>query len=182
MVCFVSGGSTPISTPDSTPYIPLVPLGVNISDVTEICFSVMAKNDVHVALYPGASYTPVPPQLYEIVLGGWSNSKSVLRKSKQGNNEKSVSHHPLSESEFKPFWVRWTNGVEVGTGSLPGTGGFIDYIDDTYNVKYVAIHTGYGATGEWIFGKLSYSTIELKQLAIDLHVRVYAQFLDLSAR
>lgn len=47
-----------------------------------IRFKVKASKDAHIALM--SSNTDHDPPLFEIVLGGWANSKSVIRDRKQG--------------------------------------------------------------------------------------------------
>ncbi|CAC5412470.1 unnamed protein product [Mytilus coruscus] len=75
-----------IETPNLYKYILLSNNGIAIGNpVTDsIKFKVKAKNDAHVALM--SSNTDQDP-LYVILLGGWANSKSVIRDRKQGTVE-----------------------------------------------------------------------------------------------
>ena len=79
------------------------------SALTSKIFTVKAASDAHIALNDGS--TP----FFEIVLAGWSNSRSTIRTSKQGTNL--VEHYePLLDSNaFRQFWVSWINGaLKVG--------------------------------------------------------------------
>ena len=49
---------------------------LDLSQADGVVFKVRACNDAHVAL---SSSTNLDRDMYEIVIGGWSNSKSVIR-------------------------------------------------------------------------------------------------------
>ena len=92
------------------------------------------------------------------LLGGWSNTRSVIRTVKQQDPPvASVQNTPVDCNEFKPFWIRWTDGVyEVGYGLMVGTDPFMLYNSQSPPmVNAVAISTGFGATGTWLFRKCS---------------------------
>lgn len=64
-----------VDTPDSgeqTMYQQIL----DVSKVNQVTFKVKACNDAHVAL---STTTTTDSQTYEIVLGGWNNTKSVVR-------------------------------------------------------------------------------------------------------
>ena len=70
----------------------------------------------------------------------------------------SVQNTPVDCDEFKPFWIRWTDdGIyEVGYGLIVGTDQFLSYDSQSPPmVNAVAISTGWGATGTWLFRKCS---------------------------
>lgn len=51
-------------------------------------------------------------QKIEIFIGGWENSKSVIRKNKtQPEKAETPTNGILSAGEFRGFWIRWTDGV-----------------------------------------------------------------------
>lgn len=72
-------------------------------------FKVRAPNDAHLAL-TGGPHDGEP--IIEIFLGGWGNSKSVIRRNKT-KPEKAENSTPniLSAGEFRGFWVRVQDGV-----------------------------------------------------------------------
>lgn len=73
-----------------------------------------AAHDAHLALTTGPAEGE--PML-EVFIGGWSNTKSVIRKNKQ-QPEKAETATPdiLSAGEFRGFWIRWADNVsgEIG--------------------------------------------------------------------
>ena len=50
--------------------------GLDLSKADGVVFKVKACNDAHVAL---STSTNLDSNMYEIVIGGWSNSKSAMR-------------------------------------------------------------------------------------------------------
>lgn len=114
---------------------------------TYVKFEVKACNDAHVLLMQGTSTTQ---SIYELVIGGWGNSQSVIRNQQQGTHLATTRHEPLNCYEFHPFWVSWDAGViRVGSGLTVGEDEFISYTGPAFQVNHVAVSTGWGATGEW---------------------------------
>ncbi|XP_061710919.1 uncharacterized protein LOC133520494 [Cydia pomonella] len=111
-------------------------------------FKVRARNDVTIEL------TSQPRQtdpMYEIVIGGWTNSKSVIRKYVCHIVEKDTRQTPeiLNNEEFREFWLRWDHGnILVGRGSEAQP--FLSWQDpDPVRVAYVGVRTTWGSTGNW---------------------------------
>lgn len=75
-------------------------------------FKVRAPNDAHLALVAEkADQAPI----IEVFIGGWKNTKSVIRKNK---TQPEVAEMPtpdiLSAGEFRSFWIRWADNVSEG--------------------------------------------------------------------
>ncbi|XP_046555666.1 A-agglutinin anchorage subunit-like [Haliotis rubra] len=148
---FHADASVTVHTPDQQSYLPLGPLGVTVQERTSIRFNLTASNDAHVALYTPINGT-VPMDIYEIVIGGWSNTKSVVRTRQQGRAKVSETHSALASSTAKPFWMSWSLGViKVGSGTQVGVSTFMQYADSRYNVTAIAVMTAWGSTGDWVF-------------------------------
>ncbi|XP_063360672.1 uncharacterized protein LOC134649773 [Cydia amplana] len=111
-------------------------------------FKVRARNDVTIEL------TSQPRQtdpMYEIVIGGWSNSKSVIRKYVCHKAEKDERQTPeiLNDKEFREFWLRWDHG-NILVGRENEAQPFLSWQDpDPVRVAYVGVRTTWGSTGNW---------------------------------
>lgn len=105
-------------------------------------------NDCHVTL------TERPLELlprYEIVIGGWTNTKSVIRQIGKQPDLIAVSTPSIvNPREMRSFWVCWQNNViQVGRGGEDIA--FMSYRDaNLLHVQYVGICTAFGSTGTWL--------------------------------
>ncbi|XP_031774382.1 uncharacterized protein LOC100869921 isoform X4 [Apis florea] len=114
----------------------------------QLQFRIKAPNDAHIALTTG-------PQegepMYEVFIGGWSNSKSVIRKNRTKPDVAEVDTPGiLSADEMRGFWIRWNDGVlSVGKEGEPSA--FLTYADpEPFGIGYFGVCTGWGASGEWL--------------------------------
>lgn len=89
--------------------------------------------------------------MLEVFIGGWKNSKSVIRKNRSKPDVAEVDTADiLSGDEFRDFWIRWdANVVSVGKG---GEGApFLTYENsDNLTVNFIGICTGWGSSGSWV--------------------------------
>ncbi|XP_006621855.1 uncharacterized protein LOC102675334 isoform X1 [Apis dorsata] len=123
----------------------------------QLQFRIKAPNDAHIALTTG-------PQegepMYEVFIGGWSNSKSVIRKNRTKPDVAEVDTPGiLSADEMRGFWIRWNDGVlSIGKEDEPSA--FLTYADpEPFGIGYFGVCTGWGASGEWLIeGRGSLST------------------------
>lgn len=89
--------------------------------------------------------------MLEVFIGGWKNSKSVIRKNRTKPDVVEVDTADiLSGDEFRDFWIRWDgNVISVGKGG-EGTP-FMSYENtESIAVNFVGICTGWGAMGSWV--------------------------------
>ena len=106
--------------------------------------------------------------MYEIVIGGWNNTKTVIRKGSQGSaKDERVTQSILSPNEDRPFWADAKNGfVRLGKGKIIGSDIVIKWQDNQpLDPVYVGFMTGFGSTGVW---KIS-EDIKGKQASKKLH-------------
>ncbi|XP_067628390.1 uncharacterized protein [Eurosta solidaginis] len=131
------------NTPDKLEYKfhPVSGRGVN--------FRVRAAHDAHLALAPA----PVEAEpLYEIFIGGWENTKSVIRRNRQKPDVVEVNTPGiLAAGEYRGFWVRWYDNV-ITVGREGEAAAFMSYnAPDLFPVNFVGVCTGWGASGSWVF-------------------------------
>ncbi|KAG7203042.1 hypothetical protein KM043_010167 [Ampulex compressa] len=143
-------------------------LEYNFYPVTrQIQFRVKAANDAHVALTTGPNEGE---PMYEVFIGGWSNSKSVIRKNRT-KPEVAEAETPgiLSADEYRGFWIRWTDGV-LTVGKEGESGPFLEFADpEPFGITYFGVCTGWGATGEWLIEGRPQSMKTPNELAYKFH-------------
>ena len=111
--------------------------------------------DARIALVPTRDF---PKLMYDVALAGWNNRKTVIR-TKLEDNSRIVAwkkeHNIVSCTAFRDFWVSWTdNYIKSGKGREIGRDILVEYDDSeskAYEVNFVGISTGFGASGIWIF-------------------------------
>ena len=111
-------------------------------------FKVRSAHDAHLAL----TSTPTEAEpMYEIFIGGWDNSKSVIRKNRQKPDVVEVpTPGILNAGEFRGFWIRWYDNV-ITVGREGEAAAFMSYdAGHLYAINYVGICTGWGACGTWL--------------------------------
>ncbi|CAD7078763.1 unnamed protein product [Hermetia illucens] len=111
-------------------------------------FKIRAPNDAHLALTSGPSESD--PML-EVFLGGWGNTKSVIRRNRTKPDVVEVeTPNILNAGEFRGFWVRWFNGI-ITVGREGEAAAFMSYEEQTaFPINYVGVCTGWGASGSWM--------------------------------
>lgn len=127
-------------------------LGITISENNFINFKIKACNDVHVALISGNTEND---PLYEIVIGGWSNTESRIRKAKQSNDVATAKGDFLNCSEYKEFWISWDSiTINIGRGDVFDKDTiFLTWsnADGLRTIINIGVYTAFESTGEWIF-------------------------------
>ena len=96
--------------------------------------------------------------MYDVTIGGWANRRSVIRTTLENNahivdNEDNL----VSCTELRDFWVSWRdNHIMCGKGRVIGEEIILAYDDSkspAYEVNFIGISTGFGASGTWIIEK-----------------------------
>ena len=123
---------------------------VDISTRWFIQFSVIEYcNDAHIALSSGPAATG---DIYELVIGGWGNSRSVFRERKQSCQLASANTPSiLNCAETRLFWLSWKDGLlSFGKGWILGENLVMKYQNtNPYTINYVSASGGFGGSGEW---------------------------------
>lgn len=116
-------------------------------------FKVRCGHDAHLAL---TSQAAEADPMYEVFLGGWNNSKSVIRKNRQKPDVAEVETEGICNAgEFRGFWIRWYDNV-ITVGREGEAAAFMSYEDpQLFPINFVGVCTGWGASGTWLIdGKL----------------------------
>lgn len=139
-----------IETPNLYKYILLSDNGICIGNqVTDIIsFKVKAKSNAHIALM--SSNNEQDP-LYEIILGGWDNLKSIIRYSKEGLPLAMHRGPVLKPTVYRTFYIKWNNGqIRVEDGSKATIMEWTD-TSSSFEIRNIGISTGWGSIGNWSF-------------------------------
>ncbi|KAI8490945.1 hypothetical protein Bbelb_313640 [Branchiostoma belcheri] len=117
---------------------------------TRFMFQVSANNDAFIGLSPVVNSDV---EMYEIVIGGWGNTLSAIRRPKGGHNLASASTPAInSPTEYRTFWINWApdGTISVGKGGVAEP--FMSWTDpNPLRVSYAGYSTGFGSTGRWKF-------------------------------
>lgn len=89
--------------------------------------------------------------LYQIVLCGWGNTQSGIRREVEKNDVIVVPTSYLDDSQFVDFWITWDvdtadnnkRWIRVGTGHTYYANEFMSATVDKYDVNYVGVGTGW---------------------------------------
>ncbi|XP_060070843.1 uncharacterized protein LOC132550773 [Ylistrum balloti] len=132
-------------------YTKLTDYGFQPDADNSIVFHVKACNDAHVALISNDQ------RMYEVIIGGWSNTKSVIRTSKDGKPKASHNGALLNCSKFKTFHISWDDGLIVlHRNTSEGWVKVIKWQDPSpKTITNIAFTTGLWATGAWRFRGLA---------------------------
>ena len=102
--------------------------------------------------------------VYEIVIGGWGNTKSVIRKAKQGENKVFKNAIVLDCRKFVVMWVSWIGGViKTGRGSSVGCDVLMSWNDPSPRAVTRVIIAMYYSIGFWRFDFPYNSTSKYKK-------------------
>ena len=110
-------------------------------------FWVRACHDVHLNLSPVHG-----ERFYEVVIGGWDNSMSVIRFG--GSHRVEYRENGIVDcKEFREFWVSWDRGViRVGKGNEIRRQEFMFWsVEDFGEINHLSMSAGYGSDALWVF-------------------------------
>jgi len=118
-----------------------------------LTFKVRTCNDAHVLL--ASTITDITSNAYEVVLGGYDNTKSDIRQGAHGPILVQVDTPNICNCDmFLSFWVRWANHVlEIGTGSVGSH--FVLRLEDPtmHDIQAISVASWTTATAQYQFPK-----------------------------
>jgi hypothetical protein len=131
-------------------YTQLYNYGVIPTEEKSLKFHIKACKNAYVLL--SATVDLVSPDYYEVVIGGYDNSRMIIRRKYgiHGYLAEVYIDAPLSCNEFRPFVVNWsTSGnIQIATDSYL----YVNVTDpDPLPVNGLGIMTAHGGTGLWMF-------------------------------
>ncbi|XP_078666471.1 uncharacterized protein LOC144908606 isoform X2 [Branchiostoma floridae x Branchiostoma belcheri] len=111
-------------------------------------FEVKANGNIHIAL----SETGFNQNLYEVVIGGWQNQRSVIRRRMQGRIKVSANTPGIaSAEEFRMFEIHWAPDGTISVSKVPDAP-FMTWRDpNPIPIHQVGYSTGWRSTGVWRF-------------------------------
>ena len=95
-----------------------------------------ANNDAHIGLFFNESL------LYEIVIGGWNNTKSCIRYKKQGKTIYEIDHKYCNSKKYVPIYLKIVNNTLHINGSDSSNNNiafFLIELDDKINFNEIKI-------------------------------------------
>jgi len=125
-------------------------------------FTVKAGNDAHLGFF---SDKKGDHEVYEIVLSGWGNKKSVIREKAGGANKVSIdTKNLLNRRQYRPFWAQALNGlIIVGKGNVVGKQELMRWQDPKpHEAKYIGLKSGWGSDGRWRIKGVNRGEYELR--------------------
>ncbi len=145
---YFTGDTIKITTPDEYKYESLSIRTTHRNFV----FRVRTCMDAHIKLLPDE--VSGIDDYYEIVLGGYGNTQSDIRKPLSGGVQASAQTlNILNCEQFRVFWISWSpedKTIRVGSGIIPGMFEIMFYTDVSYiQVDTVEISTWEHYGGEW---------------------------------
>ena len=165
---YVTASSLSIDLPPVYKYQYVDDLNTFIRQEKYIQFKVKGCNDAHLILSENRNDSF---QSYEIVIGGWGDTTSVIRSCRQCQHRAVKYHTPISCTEYKPFWVSWRNGtIRVGEGQEVGTGVFMEWTDpNPHPVKFIGFSSWSDHPTQWMFQKGIHVAWNAKQSMVYVH-------------
>jgi hypothetical protein len=103
-------------------------------------FSAVAYNDIHVAI---SDEMRTKNPMYEIVIGGWRNTRSVIRNESQGPAYAVSAKCIQNTGEIQQYWVKLdksTGNISCGYGNVPGEDIILEWHDSKFlqSAQYIA--------------------------------------------
>jgi len=163
--------------------------GAVVEDASKFCvaFKAQGSNDAHILLSSQAGVERTE-RAYEVVIGGWSNTKSVIRVGTQGTVKDIFPLNPfmsgdlMSAKEARSFWISLVDGeLSVGTGKTCYQNIFMTstFVKGTANHFLDINHIAFGAWDtpvEFSDIDMHYAKSDWKEFTVPGNGRIYKVF------
>lgn len=115
-----------------------------------LTFDVKCQHDAHICLL---SSDAVANPMVEIFIGGWNNSKSVIRFNQSKPDKVEVDTPDIvCDAEYRRFWVTFKkNVIQVGKEDVDTPLLSWENNEQPFDVTHFGFSTGWGSSGSWIF-------------------------------
>ena len=103
-----------------------------MKEMSNIILEIKGPNNSHIGLVADKNTDFHRGNYYQIIIGGWSNTRCALRKAptKSVLVTDSVSDVYLSDKEYRSFWISWAdNIISIGRGRQVGESVIFSYDD-----------------------------------------------------
>lgn len=122
--------------------------------VSPFIFDVKGCNDAHIGLLQNDESLH-QGRIYEVVIGGWSNSNTKLRAVRQGPGKSEYRERGiLSCSEYRRFKITWDNHGSVSVFKVNTAGmdtRMLHWVDpNPFHVGYIGVTGGTWGSLSWI--------------------------------
>ena len=128
----------------------------NVKETSSFTFKVKGPSDAHLGLFADMKSSFVGESFYEIIIGGWTNTKCALRKAGYtGTVERSVdnnNHCHISAGSFLSYWISWEdNIIQLGHGATVGINKIFTYNDTAapMEINYLALGAVHVVTNQF---------------------------------
>jgi len=122
----------------------------------EVYFQVKSSDNVHLAIAPDEKYEDGVNEddVYEFVIGGWGNQKSVIRRGNQGKELATAETIDIvSAEEYRGFWISTVlrdGKLELKLGKTGDVNALMTGLDENpVEIKYLGLASWSGVTASY---------------------------------
>lgn len=148
-----------IITPDSSEYryFPITK--------SRLRLSVQTAHDARISL---RTHLGGDSNVYEIIIGGWGNTMSVIRRNNEDHNvAEAETRNILGAQHMCNIWIQWFCDGTLNIGRQNGEV-FLSYKDrNPFVINYIGVSTAWGATGEFLIEDSPYTSAVIRQQLVD---------------
>ncbi|ESO82853.1 hypothetical protein LOTGIDRAFT_155888 [Lottia gigantea] len=141
-----------IFTPDDETYaMPLSNYGIDITNVTDLKFSVKACANLHVIIQKTPTVDLNTNGNYVFVLGSYNGANVEIKQAVHCDSLTWQSNSVLNCSAYESFWISWKDGdLKIGKGTVLFADEIIaSSVLPLVDYKYAFLLTGWGSQGCW---------------------------------